>query len=66
MLNNNKNVVGEYKDYLLESLKKADFPTKKQILEIFYTFVQKDLLGEVVSELLLCLDSGGVSWENIG
>ena len=66
MLNNNKNVVGEYKDYLLESLKKADFPTKKQILEIFHTFVQKDLLEEVVSELLLYLDSGGVSWENIG
>ena len=56
MLNNNKNVVGEYKDYLLESLKKADFPTKKQILEIFHTFVQKDLLEEVVSELLLYLE----------
>ena len=56
MLNNNKNVIGEYKDYLLESLKKADFPTKKQILEIFHTFVQKDLLEEVVSELLLYLE----------
>jgi len=56
MLNNNKTVIGEYKDYLLESLKKADLPTKRQILEIFHIFVQKDLLEEIVTELLLNLE----------
>lgn len=32
MLHNNKEMLADYKDYLLESLKKADFPTKKQIV----------------------------------
>jgi len=56
MLINNRTVISDYKDYLLESLKKADLPTKKQILEIFHTFVQKDLLEDIVSELLQYLD----------
>lgn len=56
MLNNNKKVLPEYKDYLLESLKKADLPTKKQILEIFHCFVEKDLLEDIVSELLQYLE----------
>ena len=60
MLNNNKTIISEYKDYLLESLKKADFPTKKQILEIFHTFVQKDLLEDIVSELLQYLEESPI------
>lgn len=56
MLSNNENMLSDYKDYLIESLKKADLPTKRQILEIFHLFVKKDLLEDIVCELLQYLE----------
>lgn len=35
MLKNQPKVIIDYKDYLLESFRKCDSPTKREILDIF-------------------------------
>lgn len=57
MLINSPKILKDYKEYLLESLKKADLPTKKQILQIFNLFIEQEDLEEVVSELMLLLEN---------
>ena len=56
LLDHSPSLLASYKDYLVDSMRKGDSPTKRQILKIFESYANSEELEEIVGELLHLLD----------